>query len=294
MAAFAFSFQERAVSPWAEMGAYEALWDADGVWFNSLAKLFATHPGSLPSDFVTDSEVREAYARKTLAILKESGVDRFGVRVHGAGEYPEKLRDADHPVEMLYYQGNWDLVETRCIAIVGTRKPSPFGIKTAAELAGRLSDDGFTVVSGLAEGIDTVVHGATIQRGRPTVAVMGMPLSHSYPKANAGLQRFIAKENLLISQVPVCSYPCLDYKTKPRFFPARNVTMSALTEATIIIEAGNTSGTLIQARAALKQKRKLFILESCFKNESLTWPSYYEKRGAIRVRNYSDIARHLA
>ena len=95
MAAFAFSFHERAVSPWAEMGAYEALWDEDGAWFNSLAQRFATHPGSLPSDFVMDSSVRETYARKTIRLLKESGVDRFGVRIHGAGEYPAKLRDAD-------------------------------------------------------------------------------------------------------------------------------------------------------------------------------------------------------
>ncbi|HZL55650.1 MAG TPA: DNA-processing protein DprA [Bryobacteraceae bacterium] len=294
MAAHAFSFQERAISPWAEMGAYEALWDQDGVWFNSLAEKFAAHPGSLPSDFVLDSQIRELYANKTLSILKRAGIDRFGVRINGAGEYPLQLRNAEHPIEMLYYQGNWDLVETRCIAIVGTRNPSPAGIKTTAKIAARLSDDGFTVVSGLAGGIDTTAHGAAIQRGRPTIAVIGMPLSQPYPKENAGLQRFIAKENLLISQVPVCRYQRLHYKVKPRFFPERNVTMSALTEATIIVEAGNTSGTLIQARAALKQGRKLLILESCFKNDALTWPSYYEKRGAVRVKNYHDIARHLA
>ena len=69
--------------------------------------------------------------------------------------------------------------------------------------------------------------------------------------------------------------------------------MSALTDATIIIEAGDTSSTLIQARAALKQKRKLFILDSCFKNPNISWQSKYEKRGAIRVKNYEDIIDHL-
>jgi DNA processing protein len=92
----------------------------------------------------------------------------------------------------------------------------------------------------------------------------------------------------------VCLYERLDHRVKTRFFPERNITMSALTEATIIVEAGHASGTLIQARAALKQNRKLLILESCFQDASLTWPSYYEKRGAIRVKDYREIARHLA
>ena len=77
------------------------------------------------------------------------------------------------------------------------------------------------------------------------------------------------------------------------FFPERNVTMSALTEATIIVEAGETSGSLIQARAALHQNRKLFILNSCFQNPKLTWPAKFAKMGAIRVSEYEDIKRHL-
>ena len=70
--------------------------------------------------------------------------------------------------------------------------------------------------------------------------------------------------------------------------------MSALTEATVIVEAGETSGTLTQARAAIRQGRKLFILDSCFRNTSLTWPARFEKQGAIRVREYDDIRKHLS
>ncbi|WP_250205809.1 DNA-processing protein DprA, partial [Escherichia coli] len=97
----------------------------------------------------------------------------------------------------------------------------------------------------------------------------------------------------LISQVPFHRYLEQDYRSNRIFFPERNVTMSALTEATIIIEASETSGTLTQARAALAQGRKLFILESCFRNPSITWPARFEAQGAIRVRNYEDIRRHL-
>jgi DNA processing protein len=292
MAAHAFTLQ-KAISPWIEMGAYEALWDADGVSFRSLASLFASHPGALPSDFVPDPTVREDYATRTLQILKEAGVDRFGIRLHGAGDYPRRLHDAEHRVEMLYFQGAWSLVETRCIAIVGTRKPSSDGAANATKIATLLSADGFTIVSGLAEGVDTIAHGAAIARGAPTVAVIGMPLSLVYPKENAHLQRFIAKEQLLISQVPICAYQHMNFRSKPVFFPERNITMSALTEATVIVEASDTSGTLSQARAALAQGRKLFILDGCFRNTNLRWPKMYEKRGAVRVRAYRDILKHL-
>ena len=89
-------------------------------------------------------------------------------------------------------------------------------------------------------------------------------------------------------------YESQDYRYNRVFFPERNKTMSALTEATIIVEAGETSGTLIQARAALQQGRKLFILDNCFKNPDLTWPEKYAKKGAIRVRDYDDVRNALS
>ena len=99
---------------------------------------------------------------------------------------------------------------------------------------------------------------------------------------------------LLISQVPIRRYEKQDYRCNRLFFPERNVTMSALTTATMIVEAGETSGTLIQARAALQQGRKLFILDSCFKNKGLTWPHSFASKGAIRVTDYDDIKVHLS
>src|SRR5712675_2989098 len=98
----------------------------------------------------------------------------------------------------------------------------------------------------------------------------------------------------VISQVPIVRYAQQHLRGKAHFFPERNATMSALTEATIIVEAGETSGTLVQARHALKQGRKLFILDSCFENPDITWPHHFAEQGAIRVRNYDDISRHLS
>lgn len=282
-----------AISPLVELGAYEALWDEKGASFKTISEKFEKEPGAVPSDFISRTRAHE-YAEYVVRRFKETGVTRYGVRVHGAGEYPERLRDAQHPVEMLYFQGYWDLVYSRSVAIVGTRKPSPEGLARTRKLVRRLVEDNFTIVSGLAAGVDTEAHSTALSEGGRTIAVIGTPLSFAYPRANTELQSSLGRDFLVISQVPVKRWEQQDHRMNRFFFPERNVTMSALTEATIIIEAGETSGTLIQAKAALHQKRKLFILDSNFHKPGLTWPHKYEERGAIRVRDYNDVKQHLS
>jgi DNA processing protein len=286
--------QSRAISPFVELGAYEALWDTDHASFKTLAELFAREPEAVPSSFV-DRAKSTRYANDVHAILKKAGVSKYGVRVHGAGEYPDRLRDAEYPIELLYFQGWWDLVHSpRSIAVVGTRDPSDEAIRRTRKLVKSLLADDFTIVSGLAKGIDAAAHATVIAEGGRTIAVLGTPLSRSYPFQNKALQREIAEKHLVISQVPVKRYDQQPNPTANRyFFPERNVTMSALTDATIIVEAGETSGTLVQAKAALKQGRQLFILDSCFNNPSLVWPHKFLEHGAIRVREYDDIRTKL-
>ncbi len=281
-----------AISPFHEMGAYEALWSRPETTFKSLAEEFARHPGSIPSSFVPEEQAHEC-AVSVKQKFEEAGIHDFGVRVYGGAEYPKKLRDAAYPVELLYYQGWWDLVASPSVAVVGTRRPTKEGLARARKLVKQLVQNGFTIVSGLAAGIDKVAHTTAIEGGGKTIAVIGTPLSHFYPKDNAELQRYISEHFLVISQVPLQRYESQDYRYNRTFFPERNVTMSALTEATIIVEASETSGTLFQARAALRQKRKLFILNSCFRNSRLTWPEKFAAKGALRVRDYDDIRKHL-
>jgi DNA processing protein len=280
-----------AISPRRELGAYEALWKERGASFKSIAEKFAADPSALPSDFVSPSAAEQA-ATEVIKLLKAEGIHRFGIRVNHAGDYPARLRDAKHPIELLYYQGAWELTETRCVAVVGTREPSEDGIRRAQRLARELTERNFTVVSGLAAGIDTAAHLTAMESGR-TIAVIGTPLGSYYPRQNRDLQDKIAQEFLLISQVPVLRYRKQAVPQNRLFFPERNVTMSALTEATVIVEAGPTSGTLTQARAALYQRRKLFILDSCFGRPDITWPAHFERRGAIRVREPADIWKAL-
>lgn len=283
---------EAPLDPRLEMGAYEALWLEKGATVKSVADKFRSDPYAMPSDFVSNSDALRC-SNEVLKRLKERHVHRFGIRIHHAGEYPKKLRDARHPIELLYYRGTWELSELPGVAIVGSRAASDDGKRRAARLARELVDKGYAVVSGLAAGIDTAAHTAALQAGGNTIAVVGTPLGEVYPKENAGLQEIIARDHLLISQVPVLRYANQDYRYNRVFFPERNATMSALTEATIIVEASDTSGTLTQARAAMFQGRRLFILESCFKRADITWPRKFEEQGAIRVREPNDIWKNL-
>jgi len=282
----------RSVSPLLELGAYECLWAEQGATFRSIAEKFREHDSALPSDLVPHEAANEM-AQTVLAMLRERGVMRFGLVVNRTGEYPAGLRDARHPVEILYHQGWWNLVDTPSIAIVGTRKPSDDGRQDAAALVRTLVADDWTIVSGLAEGIDTVAHTEALAQHGRTIAVIGTPICDVYPRANRELQHRIAVDHLVVSQVPVYRYYQQIWKQNRAFFPERNITMSALTAATVIVEAGETSGTLIQARAALQQGRKLFILDRCFRDPMLKWPHTYAAQGAIRVRDFAQIQETL-
>jgi len=286
-------FKCKPVDVHTELGAYEYLWLQSKTSVKRMAELFNDNPNALPSDLV-DFDIAVDTANQVVAHFTEKGLEEFGVRVHGADEYPDSLRDAVEPIEMLYYQGDWELVESpKRVAVVGTRNISPEGAARTRKLVKALVEHDFTVVSGLAKGVDTVAHRTAIECGGRTIAVIGTPLTEVYPRENQDLQREIASKHLVISQVPVLKYLQQDYRMNRLFFPERNKTMSALTNATIIVEAGETSGTLIQATAALKQNRKLFILESNFHNPNISWPAKFEKLGAIRVRDFDDIVINL-
>lgn len=287
------SIDNDTIKPSIEIGAFEALWANKNVSsFKQLHEKFLSSKANSLSDLIEPSIAKEFY-EKTVNRLHDTGIHHFGVRLAGTVDYPKTLLDADYPLSLLYYIGNWDLVFSRGVSVVGTRNPSPDGIKRTRRLVKELVKAEFTIYSGLAAGIDAAAHQAAIEAGGSTVAVIGTPLWLRYPKENADLYDKIAKDHLLISQVPVVSYEQKDIKFNRFFFPERNKTMSALSAATIIVEAGETSGTLIQAKAALKQGRKVFILNSNFENPQLTWPHRLLNAGAKRAYDIEDILQEL-
>lgn len=280
-----------ALSPVREAAAYEALWDEEGASVKRIAETICT-PGFDQLSMLRPSHVLDKYTDKLREIIKKLNGD-FGICFIGEADYPTKLLDAKYPVPLLYYKGVWDLIFSPSVAVVGTRHPTLDGIKRTQKLVKLLINDGYTIVSGLASGIDTVAHETAISQEGNTIAVIGTSLDNFYPKENKKLQSQIAKNHLVVSQVPFIRYQHQNPQSNRFFFPERNKTMSALTLGTIIVEAGETSGSLIQAKAALEQGRKLFILDSCFQNKDITWPEKFLEKGAIRVKDYEDICKQL-
>lgn len=160
------------------------------------------------------------------------------------------------------------------VSIVGSRKASRESLARVGQLAKILAERGHVVVSGLAAGIDTAAHRAAIAAGGKTIAVIGTSLDKVYPRENAALQAEIMREHLCISQFPS------GYPIQPKNFPMRNRTMALVSDATVIIEAGQTSGSLSQGWEALRLGRSLFISEWLTKEKDLTWPAQMLNYGA--------------
>jgi DNA processing protein len=193
-----------------------------------------------------------------------------------------------HAPAQLYACGDVSLLEgTARVAVVGSRKASLPGRKRVARLVGALVERDVVIVSGLAAGIDTAAHEATLQRGGRTIAVLGTPLDESHPASNAPLQRRLMEEHLVVTQFPV-GHPTLRSN-----FPRRNRTMALLCHASVIVEAGESSGTLSQGWEALRLNRPLFILKSVFENAELTWPEEMLKYGAQLLQNVEQILEAL-
>ena len=193
-----------------------------------------------------------------------------------------------HAPRWLWIAGKQEIVQAGPrAAIVGTREPSEQGARVAASVTKALVAADVTIVSGLAKGIDTIAHQTAIENGGRTIAILGTPLDRSYPSQNRALQEQIMKEHLAISQFP-SSHPI-----EKRNFPLRNRTMALLSHATVIIEAGDTSGTLHQGREALRLGRPLFIHARILKSTSLRWPSQMQRYGASVFSEPEDILQAL-
>ena len=175
----------------------------------------------------------------------------------------------------LFYQGNLDLLTTeRRVSVVGSRNMSKNGAIRAKILTEALVKNNIIVVSGLAKGIDTIAHETAIRNGGKTIAVLGTPLDQVYPKENSVLLEKIKREHLAISQFPI------GYPMGKRNFPMRNQTMALISDATIIVEANENSGTRHQGWEALRLGRQLFILQNVAEDPNLTWPRQMLDYGA--------------
>lgn len=201
--------------------------------------------------------------------------------------YPALLAALADAPRFLFARMGEPILDTPALAVVGTRTPSPEGLRRARKLAYLLAKQNITVVSGLARGIDEAAHRGALDVGGRTVAVIGTPLNRVYPREHADLQRHISRVGAVVSQF----YP--GAATTPLAFPLRNATMSGLTLGTVIIEAGETSGALIQAEHCLSQGHKLFIPRSAVEHAALKWPKKFLERGAQMFSAIEDLMEML-
>ncbi|MBM3933698.1 MAG: DNA-protecting protein DprA [SAR202 cluster bacterium] len=169
-------------------------------------------------------------------------------------EYPPRLKEIEDLPPVLYVRGEMTTQDERSIAIVGTRKATPYGRQVAHQLSFDLAQAGMTIVSGLALGIDGVAHRAAIEAGKRTIAVVASGLDIVYPREHTRLASEVAQHGAVVSEHPVGTQP------KAEYFPRRNRIISGMTLGTVVVEAGEESGALITARHAIDQNREVFAV----------------------------------
>ena len=196
--------------------------------------------------------------------------------------------EAKFAPKMIFYKGSMEIpIPCPRVSIIGSRKASDRGLLEAREISKILVENKTTIVSGLAKGIDTAGHKTAIEYGGRTIAVIGTPLNKVYPKENSKLQEEIMKNHLVISQYPV------GHSTVPKDFVLRNRTMALISDATVIIEAGESSGSLHQGWETLRIGRPLFICKDMVDDNKLKWPKEMIRYGAMRLDNSTDILENL-
>ena len=201
--------------------------------------------------------------------------------------YPSRLKEIyDYP-PVLYVRGNLLPQDETCLAVVGTRRPTIYGRQVTEEIAAELARSKITIVSGLARGIDSIAHRATLDAGGKTIAIFASGLDIVYPAENIKLAQSIMEKGALISEYP------LGIKPKAERFPLRNRIMSGLSLGVLVVEAGERSGALITAHQAVEQNREVFAIPGSILSSASKGTNRLIQEGAKLVRNFMDILEEL-
>ena len=221
---------------------------------------------------------------KELELAKKAGVSLL---TWDDSDYPVGLKNIYDPPPVLYLRGRLEPGDATALAIVGTRRPSRYGLEQAERFGAALARAGFTVVSGLARGIDSAAHRGALKAGGRTIAVQGCGLSRVFPPENAELCQAVSEHGAVLSEFPMLAEPLAEN------FPKRNRIISGLALGVVVIEGPLRSGAMITARTASEQGREVFALPGRVDNPAAAGTNQLIKDGACLVRSLEDILDEL-
>lgn len=202
-------------------------------------------------------------------------------------EYPPLLKEIFDPPLALHFRGDASLLAKPSVAIVGSRRASPYALNAARALGSQLAKTGLAIVSGLARGVDAAAHQAALESGAKTIAVLGTGIDVIYPRTHARLFRDIESEGVIVSEFPPGTPP------RRENFPIRNRVISGLTHGTVVVEATSRSGSLITARMAAEQGREVFAVPGSIFSAGSEGAHRLIQYGAKLVHDVNDILDEL-
>lgn len=252
---------------------------------------------SMKDDFLTGCGLRGeviSNLRKTrpesMAAKEKEKAARAGISIVTYLDeiYPVMLKHIHDPPPVLYQMGPIDFQKLVSVAVVGSRRPTPYGLTVAEDIGRGLAGRGFNVVSGLARGIDTAAHRGALDCDGTTTAVYGSGLDIIYPRENRSLVERILKRGACLSEFPISTQP------ERLTFPRRNRIISGLSLATVVVEAGEKSGALITAEFALEQGREVFAVPGPISSRNSAGCHRLIKEGAHLFDSIDDLVAELA
>jgi len=205
----------------------------------------------------------------------------------GDPRYPQLLREIFDPPIILFARGRVELLESLAVAVVGTRRPTPYGLAVAERLSGDLAHAGLTIVSGMARGVDTASHKGALAGGGDTIAVLGCGVDVVYPAENRKLAAELAAKGLLVSEFPMGA------TAFPQNFPIRNRIISGISLGVLVVEGAQYSGSAITAKLAMDQGREVFAVPGNITNKLAWGPNLLIKQGAKLVQDWNDVVSEL-
>ncbi len=260
--------------------------------FGSPAQVFAASRLSLEKEGLKPETIRELHDSEILekANAEIERLERLGAVVITLEDedYPPPLREIYDPPIALYVRGDLKKACARpCLAVVGSRRCSTYGVNAALSLSRDLAQNGLTIISGLARGIDAAAHRGALEAGGLTIAVVGTGLETTYPREHKKLEDEIAASGAVISEFPLGTPPL------PQNFPYRNRVLSGLGFGVLIVEAAEHSGSLITARLAYEQGREVFAVPGNITSHTSFGPNFLIKDGAKLVQHWRDVVEEL-